>query len=96
MSSHGGARKGAGSPNTKAKGTRKLSSFFVQGPKQPPVLVATEAADAKEKAAAGERIQVERRERREQDLTNQEKGLEELLVHLKGVLHGSRNKFLSL
>jgi hypothetical protein len=84
---HGGSRKGAGRPNSKAKGTRKLSSFYGSSKESPVVTEAEVAAiDAKEKTAADaeekaatdrhERIQVELRERREQDLTNQEQGLE--------------------
>jgi len=89
---HGGSCTGAGRLNTKAKGTRKLSSYFesLRGPGEPPVaptpteaeVAATEKAitekSGKEKAVTDcrERIQMELRERCEQDLTNQEKGLE--------------------
>ena len=89
---HGGSCTGAGHLNTKAKETRKLSSYFesLRGPGEPPVaqtptgaeVAATEKAiaekAAKEKAATDcrERIQMELTERCEQDLTNQEKGLE--------------------
>ena len=89
---HGGSRKGAGRPNAKAKGTSKLTSFHGSS-KEPPVATTQAeekaAADAKEKAATDrlERIQVELRERREQDLTNQEKGLE-LLSEAAGVTTG--------
>jgi hypothetical protein len=51
-------------PKHQGKRKEEISSFYVQGPREPPVLVAAEAAaDAKEKVAAGEHIQVELRRR---------------------------------
>jgi hypothetical protein len=91
----GGSREGAGRPNTKAKGTRSIRSYYdVQVPGEPRVALQVAATEvevaatakaaseknAKEKAATDRRelIQMELRERREQDLRNQKNGLEVL------------------
>jgi hypothetical protein len=73
----GGSRKGTGRPNTKAKGTRKLSSYYesLHAPEEPPVLaptateveVAATEKPAPEKAAK-EKAATDRRERIQMEL----------------------------